>query len=144
MKTHAVLSIAIVVAAAVAVAHAIEQAKTTQDGIFSDAQAERGHAVYDKSCASCHGAALEGDGQAPALADVEFAKEWDGQPLSDLFERIRTTMPGDAPGSLKPSEVADVLAFVLKTGNHPAGAAELPSDSSALKNVTFRAKTPVR
>ena len=114
------------------------QTKTTQDGIYTDPQAARGEAVYGKSCASCHGPNLEGDGQAPALADKEFTSEWNDQPLSDLFERIRTTMPGDAPGTLKPSEVADVLAFMLKKGNHPAGNTELPADAAALKQLTYR------
>jgi mono/diheme cytochrome c family protein len=113
------------------------QPKTTQDGVYTDRQAARGEAIYGKSCASCHGPNLEGDGQAPALSDKEFASEWNDQPLGDLFERIRATMPGDAPATLKPSEVADVLAFILKKGGHPAGAAELPADAAALKQVRF-------
>jgi mono/diheme cytochrome c family protein len=113
-------------------------AQTTRDGIFSEAQAKRGEEVYAKSCASCHGPNLEGDGQAPALADKEFASEWNAQPLSDLFERIRATMPGDAPGTLKPADVADVLAFMLKKSGRPAGAAELPADAAALKQTRYK------
>jgi mono/diheme cytochrome c family protein len=124
------------------VAVAAAQSKTTQDGVYSDAQAARGETVYTKTCASCHGANLEGDGQAPALADVAFAKEWDAQPLSDLFERIHQTMPGDAPGTLKPADVADVLAFVLKKGGQPSGASDLSDDPAVLKGVTFSAKAP--
>lgn len=114
------------------------QPRTTQDGIYTDAQATRGEAVYTKSCASCHGPNLEGDAQAPPLADNDFAREWSDQPLSDLFERVRTTMPGDAPGTLKPAEVADALAFLLKKGHHPAGQRELPADAAALKSIVFR------
>jgi len=114
------------------------QTKTTEDGIYTDAQATRGEAVYAKSCASCHGANFEGDGFAPPLADKDFAREWNDLPLADLFERIKATMPGDAPGTLKPAEVADVLAFVLKKGNHPAGSVELPADAAALKHMIFR------
>jgi mono/diheme cytochrome c family protein len=116
------------------------QSKTTQQGVFTDAQAARGATVYDTNCSSCHAPSLEGSGQAPALADAEFASEWQGQPLSDLFERIRSTMPADAPGSLKAAEVADVLAFILKKGNHPSGNGELPSETDALKTITFTAK----
>jgi mono/diheme cytochrome c family protein len=118
------------------------QARTTQDGVFSDGQAARGQTVYDTNCSSCHGPALEGTGQAPALADADFAKEWQGQPLSDLFERIHTTMPADAPGSLKDADVADVLAFILKKGNHPSGTSDLPSDPGVLKTIAFSAKVP--
>ena len=112
--------------------------QTTRDGIYTDAQAARGEVVYGKSCASCHGANFEGDGFAPPLADKVFADEWNDQPLSDLFERIRTSMPGDAPGTLKPAEVADVIAFMLKKGNHPAGATDLPADAAALKTVVYK------
>ena len=112
--------------------------QTTKDGIYTDAQAARGEAVYGRSCASCHGPNLEGDGQAPALADRDFASEWNDQPLSDLFERIRTTMPGDAPGTLKPAEVADAIAFMLKKGNQPAGATDLQADAATLRRLTDR------
>jgi mono/diheme cytochrome c family protein len=131
-----------IAAAAVAVAIAAAQPRTTGDGVYTETQAARGQAVYAKSCASCHGADLDGIGQAPALADPDFAKEWNGQPLSDLFERIRTTMPGDAPGTLPAADVADVLAFVLKKGGHPAGANDLPGDAAALASVSFSARPP--
>jgi|1186.fasta_scaffold912251_1 mono/diheme cytochrome c family protein len=137
-------SLAIGVSLAIAVPIAVAQTKSTQDGVYSDAQAARGETLYGKTCASCHGPDLEGTGQAPALSDADFAKEWDGQPLSDLFERIHQTMPGDAPGTLKAADVADVLAFLLKKGRHPAGSAELPADPEALKSVTFNAKGPAR
>lgn len=116
--------------------------QTTGNGVYTDVQAARGEAVYGKSCTGCHGPNLEGDGQAPALADADFAREWNTQPLSDLFERIRLTMPGDAPGTLQSSEVADVLAYLLKKGSHPAGDKELPADAAALKTIAFSAKAP--
>jgi hypothetical protein len=47
-------------------------------------------------------------------------------------------MPGDAPGTLKPSEVADVLAFMLKKGNRPAGTTDLPADAAALKTLIYK------
>ena len=71
--------------------------RTTQDGVYTEAQAKRGEETYAKACASCHAADLSGSGQAPALADADFNKEWNSQPLSDLFDRIHTTMPADAP-----------------------------------------------
>jgi alcohol dehydrogenase (cytochrome c) len=116
------------------------QGRTTQDGVYTDAQAKRGEAVYGKSCASCHGVDLAGDAQAPALADKEFEDEWKGAPLIDLFERIRVTMPGDAPGTLKPEEVADVIAYMFSRAKFPAGPSDLPSDVNALKEITFRGR----
>jgi mono/diheme cytochrome c family protein len=118
---------------------AAAQARTTRDGVYSDAQAMRGERIYGMSCASCHAGDLSGSGQAPALADVDFGKEWDRQPLSDLFDRIRTTMPADAPGALTAAEVADVMAFLLSKARMPAGSTELPGDAAALKTITYAA-----
>ena len=120
----------------------LAQGKTTQDGVYSETQAQRGEQTYAKSCASCHGADLSGSGQAPALGDADFNKEWDGQSLSDLFDRIHATMPADAPGTMKPEEVADVMAFLFAKAHMPSGAGDLPSDSAALKLITYARPKP--
>jgi mono/diheme cytochrome c family protein len=118
------------------------QAKTTQDGVYTAAQATRGEAVYSQKCTSCHAADLAGDGQASPLAGKDFQMGWSDQSLNDLFERIRATMPGDAPGSLNPAEVADVIAFILNKNNMAAGETELPADPSALNAIKFVAPKP--
>jgi len=115
----------------------VAQGRTTQDGVYSDAQAKRGEATYAKACTSCHGTDLSGSGQAPALADADFVKEWNDQPLSDLYDRIQATMPADAPGSMKPADVADVMAFILARARMPAGTGDLPGAAAALKSITF-------
>jgi len=120
----------------------VAQAKTTQDGVFTEAQATRGQQTYAKARASCHGADLSGSGQAPALGDADFNKEWDGQPLSDLFDRIHATMPADAPGTMQPAEVADVMAFIFAKAHMPSGAADLPNETAALKSIAFAAPKP--
>lgn len=118
------------------------QSKTTQDGVYTEAQAKRGEQTYAKTCASCHAADLSGSGQAPALGDADFNKEWDSQPLSDLFDRIHATMPADAPGTMKPEEVADVIAFIFAKAHVPVGTADLASDAAALKSITFVVPKP--
>jgi mono/diheme cytochrome c family protein len=70
------------------------------DGVYTGAQADRGKALYAKSCAACHGSALDGSGAAPPLAGADFKGDWNGQTLNDLFEKTQTTMPADQPGSL--------------------------------------------
>jgi mono/diheme cytochrome c family protein len=127
-----------VVAAAGSMLLLAAQVRTTQDGVYTDAQAKRGDAIYGKACASCHGVDLAGDGQAPPLAGKEFEEEWKDAPLSDLFERIRVTMPGDAPGTLKPEEVADAMAYLFSRAKVPAGQSELSADVATLKQIKFR------
>ena len=118
------------------------QGKTTLDGIYTEAQATRGEAVYAESCTSCHGPDLSGGGQAPELAGREFNKDWNDLSVGDLFDRTRATMPADKPGTLKPEPAADVIAFLLQKGSFPAGQTELPSDVAALKTIMFASPKP--
>jgi mono/diheme cytochrome c family protein len=118
------------------------QGKTTLDGIYTKAQARRGEKIYADSCASCHGPDLSGGGQTPGLAGKEFNMDWSDLALSDLFDRTRATMPADAPGTLKPEQAADVIAFILQKGSFPAGQTELPADVAELKAITFVSPKP--
>jgi len=113
------------------------QGKTTLDGVYTAAQSARGQKIYADSCASCHGDDLSGGGQAPALAGKEFNGDWVDLSMNDLFDRTRLSMPADKPGSLTPAQTVDVIAFLLKKGNFPPGAADLPSDAAALKAIKF-------
>ena len=125
-----------------AVIIASAQGKTTLDGIYTETQAKRGEKTYAESCASCHGDDLAGGGQTPALAGKEFNSDWNDLTMGDLFDRTRLSMPADKPGTLKPEQVADVIAFVLSKGNYPAGQAELPADAASLKAIRFVSAKP--
>ena len=121
---------------------AVIQAKTSWDGVYTDAQSKRGEALYAQSCSVCHGPDLAGLDTAPALTGAEFNTDWNDLPLGDLFERMRTTMPADAPGTLSRQQYAEVLSFVLAKGGFPAGETELSAESAALKEVKFLTKKP--
>ena len=107
---------------------------TVSQGVYSDGQAKRGQAVYKDRCASCHGDTLGGQ-IGPPLAGDDFLSDWNRQPLSELFGKIKNTMPQDAPGKLSAQETADVLAYMLQAGKFPAGRAELRADEDALKQI---------
>src|SRR5262249_9454510 len=115
--------------------------QTGRDGVYSDAQARRGQAVYKERCASCHGDTL-GGGLAPPLSGDEFMRAWGAQPLSDLVNKIRNTMPADKPGSLTPEQVVDVVAHLLQVGKLPAGRTDLSADEAALKQITVLSAPP--
>jgi mono/diheme cytochrome c family protein len=119
-----------------------EGPKSTWDGAYTEAQAKRGEAAYSKSCASCHGPDLAGADTAPSLTGAEFNAGWNDLTLDDLFERIRTTMPADGPGSLERQQYADILSFILTKDGFPAGQTELPPQNPALKGIKFIAKKP--
>ena len=113
-------------------------ARTVRDGVFTDAQATRGQAIYQKQCASCHGVKLEGV-QGPPLVAEAFLSHWHTQPLADLAGKIRHTMPAGAAGTLTPQQSADLVAHILKVGKFPASKIELPSEEEALSRIGWPA-----
>jgi len=140
--TVAVLALSSMYTAAAAGALIQNQSKNTWDGVFTEAQSKRGEGLYTQSCSMCHGPDLAGLDTASALTGGEFNTDWNDLPLDDLFERMRTTMPADAPGTLSRQQYADVLSFVLVKGGFPAGQTELSPESAALKEVKFLTKKP--
>lgn len=101
----------------------------------------RGQQVYQASCASCHGAKLEG-GLGPALAGGKGTLATD-KPLktvgsywpyaSTLFDYIRRAMPFQAPQSLSNDDVYSVSGYIL----HVNGllAADSTVDAAVLRKV---------
>ena len=117
------------------------QARTVKDGVYTGAQATRGAMLFQMRCALCHGEMLEGAAGPPLVGDV-FLGPRDKQPVSDLFGKIHATMPADAPGTLEPAQVADVMAFILQANKFQAGRTELPSADTALTEITLVAANP--
>jgi mono/diheme cytochrome c family protein len=106
-----------------------ETPRTTQDGVYTAEQAERGKESYKQACAGCHpldwyrGAAI---------------KPWNGAPLANLYDVIATTMPQSNPGSLKRREYVDLLAYILSLNDMPAGAEELPTPPDGMKKILIK------
>ena len=115
------------------------QAKSINDGIYSDAQAKRGDVLYKEQCATCHGDNLEGSGPMPALAGKDFLASWQGKTVGDLFEKTHTTMPATAPGSLTPAQAADIVAYMLASSKYKVGTTELESKAEALQQIKIEA-----
>jgi S-disulfanyl-L-cysteine oxidoreductase SoxD len=112
--------------------------KTVWDGVYTAEQATRGQALYKTHCGYCHRDDLIGGGSeagAPALKGPIFTIRWRDQPIADMFVTIGTTMPQNKPDSLTPQVVIDIVSFLLKSNNMPAGTTELPADLDALKTV---------
>jgi mono/diheme cytochrome c family protein len=120
---------------------AAQSSKTVLDGAYSDAQAERGKALYAKSCSLCHGNPPTGTAMAPGLSGDDFLASYGGMTAGDLFTKISKTMPADDPGTLKPQETAELIAYLFSANKWPAGGADLPSDLAALKEIRIPAKS---
>ena len=118
-----------------------EAGKTVADGVYSEAQAARGAAAYETSCAGCHRADL-GGGTGPALKEQRFARQFADKDLRTLFSRIATTMPRNAPGSLGDSVSLDIVAHLLKENGFPPGASELSASVIASQPASISACAP--
>ena len=120
-----------------------ETTRSVWDGVYTEAQAKRGEAVYRVKCASCHGVTLEGIETAGPLAGARFSANWNGVSVGDLLERVRVSMPNDRPGTLSRQQIADVLAYVFSVNRFPAGKAELARQTELLKLIKFETTRPV-
>lgn len=109
------------------------------DGVYTQDQAKRGEAVYVEKCARCHGAQLIGGDMNPPLVGPEFLSTWNTKTVGDLFDRIRTTMPADKPGSVSRQQSSDVVAYLLNANKFPTGSTELENQTEILKQIPFDA-----
>jgi mono/diheme cytochrome c family protein len=117
-----------------------QSSRSVWDRVYTDEQAKRGAPLYHEHCADCHGEELEGDAEAPALSGGTFLTNWNGLPLSGLFQRIRRDMPLNSDvGKLGPALSADILAYILKVNKFPPGSTELSHSSVALDQIRFEA-----
>lgn len=110
-----------------------EAGRSVWQGVYTAAQSERGRSVYLQSCGSCHGETLNGD-IGPTLTGP-FWSIWDGRTAADLYKSIRTTMPADAPESLKAQEYVDLIAYMFSVNKFPVGEKELSAEPETLGRV---------
>ena len=116
--------------------------KSIWDGVYRSEQANRGQEVYDKVCANCHQDDLSGGGDEAAaiLKGPDFFGRWKRGSMLELYRAVAEGMPKDAPGSLGPAKSTDVIAFLLKKNQVPAGSEELKSDRAALAQIQITEK----
>jgi S-disulfanyl-L-cysteine oxidoreductase SoxD len=119
-----------------------QTSRSVWDGVYTSEQSSRGAGLYAAQCASCHGSELTGGESAPPLTGGQFSSNWNGLTVGDLFERIRISMPADRPGRLTREQDADILAFILRVGDFPAGKAELEHQTEVLNQIRFEATKP--
>ena len=130
----------LLVGAAIAQAQATE--RSVWSGVYTAEQAGRGKVAYDEQCAACHGDSLTGGDVAPALSGSAFLNNWNNTSAGDLFERIHTTMPQSAPGSLSGKTVSDIEAYMFQANGFPAGQVALPPAPAMMAGIKIVATKP--
>lgn len=103
--------------------------KTVWDGIYTEAQAVSGRAVYEQWCGSCHGPTLGGGANqgAPVLKGAKFMDAWREDNLESFYLKTKNTMPRRSEKTLTEKETIDVVSFILAENGFPAGG-ELKAD----------------
>ena len=113
--------------------------RTILDGVYTQAQAERGAAAYTEYCSRCHRDNLRGNPEALGLTGDRFIEAWREDSLFSLFDHMATRMPREPLTTLPTPVYVDILAFILQFNGYPAGGQELTLEQ--LKQVRFVGKT---
>ena len=117
--------------------------RTIWDGVYAEAQAQRGADIYHANCELCHAADMHGGPGARGVVGLAFQFLWKDKTLGELFEAMRTKMPPGRPGSLSDQEYIDVLSTILRGNGLPAsGSAELPADRPQLDQIVITWNRP--
>lgn len=112
-----------------AAAYADADRRTTAQGVYTAEQAEKGLEVHEEFCAKCH---------HYSYFMGSFLLSWQNQPVSALYDLIKLKMPEDRPGSLKPREYAELLAYVFELNDLPAGEDKLPHKHDAMEQILIK------
>jgi len=104
--------------------------RTTNDGVYTEDQADVGETLYAQHCLLCH--------------DKKYfrpvMKRWEGQPISILYTVMMTSMPESNPGFLTEKEYVDILAYILSLSRYAPGDTELDYKDGALNELTVEAR----
>ena len=136
-------SLALVGAAGISAPGAAAQEPTAKrsikDGVYTEVQANRGEREYGRTCEHCHGAGLEGDTgrEIPSLVSDPFMRNWNGKNLKELFETLSRSMPADNRGSLSARTYTDLIAYLLRANEAPAGTSALPDSLAELEAISI-------
>jgi alcohol dehydrogenase (cytochrome c) len=115
---------------------ATTSAVSTSAGYYTDAQASDGATVYTSTCASCHGAKLEGQ-SGPSLIGPRFAATLQSYGTGQqMFDFISKQMPLNAPGSLTPAQYYAVSAYLLEQNGYPSGSHPLDATNIGSVNLS--------
>jgi hypothetical protein len=109
--------------------------RTVLDGVYTEAQAERGRRAYMEQCSRCHYEDLRGNPEALGLTGTRFIEAWREDSLFGVFDHMATRMPREPRTTLATPVYLDILAFVLRFNGYPAGPQELTEDQ--LTHIRF-------
>ena len=110
-----------------------QQKGTTNDGVYTKAQADGAKKQFDKICADCHPFTVAGKKKPKdlPLGDEPFFESWSGRPLSEMVTLIALTMPNDGSAVVSDAEALDLVAYILQQNGYPTGSNPLTKETAA-------------
>ena len=116
---------------------------TRLDAYYTESQAARGKAAFNRTCRQCHGV----DPKRSTPADLVFAlpSSFAGHFLERIVNDKRVypsvyvlyskfqSMPATDTRLITNQNRADIAAYILQANGYPAGATEIPVDSDAMR-----------
>jgi alcohol dehydrogenase (cytochrome c) len=118
----------LLLAAAIAL-NGSEALAQTDPGPFTKAQVTAGRAAFMANCAGCHGPALTGAGDAPALTGPGFNASWALRSTRELWQFIAASMPYGNAGNLSDETYTNVVAFLLAANGARPGPKPFTQDT---------------
>jgi S-disulfanyl-L-cysteine oxidoreductase SoxD len=112
----------------------VRPAGAADSGWFTQAQATRGHQLFNNQCAQCHRPDLTG-AAGPALVGPAFLAKWGNKPVSDLYSFEHQYMPAVNPGSVPPDQLWTITAYILQKNGFPSGNSDL-SEAASTRTLT--------
>ena len=112
-------------------------------GPFTAAQAQAGRALYATNCAACHGGALQGAGEAPALSGPSFISAWGSRGTAELYNLVRTSMPYGNGGSLDNATYLNIVAFVLSSNGAKPGTVAMTGAENVRLSTIATGRAPM-
>jgi mono/diheme cytochrome c family protein len=108
--------------------------RSTQDGVYTVAQATQGRDLFAMACQSCHTPNVH--------AGPPFRSKWFGRSLGDLFEYLQESMPKADPGSLSDEEYLLAIAYLMRINGMPTGSTPLAADLKVLHRIRIDSVRP--
>jgi hypothetical protein len=106
--------------------------RSVWEGVYTGEQSTRGETAFSGFCARCH--------TAEDFSGDTFLLSWENTTALDLFGILQKTMPQDNPGSLRPEDYADIVAYFFSLNKFPAGTSELDTNAERLKLIRIQSK----
>jgi len=112
---------------------AFSQPKTTNDGVYTRAQAAGAKKQFDKICADCHAFTVPAKKKPKdlPLGDEPFFENWAGRPLNELVTLIALTMPNDGSATVTEKEAVNLVAYMLQQNGFRPGPKPLTKASAS-------------